>query len=120
MIKYSTRRSVPKVAGSPEYKKRLNGGGSCWSYVRIFLWSQDIQGNAVYYSNWSGEKTFTSNEVNTSRPSFSVDIMELPFTTIGNRYPIVFQHLFTKWPMVYAALDQKATVTMIIAKLLAR
>ena len=34
--------------------------------------------------------------------------MELPLTTIGNRYAIVFQDLFTKYPMVYAASDQKA------------
>ena len=36
-----------------------------------------------------------------------VDIMELPLTTKGNRYLIVFQDLFTKWPMVYPASDQK-------------
>jgi len=36
-----------------------------------------------------------------------VDIMELPVTSKGNRYVIVFQDLFTKWPMVYPALDQK-------------
>ena len=46
----------------------------------------------------------------------SVDIVELPVTTSGNRYAIVFQDLFTKCPMVYAALDQKV---MRIAKLLA-
>jgi len=34
-----------------------------------------------------------------------VDIMELPVTTRGNRYIIVFQDLFTKSPMVYAAPD---------------
>ena len=37
-----------------------------------------------------------------------IDIMELPLTTNGNKYAIVFQDLFTKWPMVYAAPDQKA------------
>ena len=37
-----------------------------------------------------------------------VDIMELPLTTNGNKYAIVFQDLFTKWPMVYAAPNQKA------------
>ena len=45
-----------------------------------------------------------------------VDIMELPVTTSGNKYAIVFQDLFTKWPMVYASPDQK---TVRIAKLLA-
>ena len=45
-----------------------------------------------------------------------VDIMELPLTTKGNRYLIVFQDLFTKWPMAYPAPDQKAER---IARLLA-
>ena len=45
------------------------------------------------------------------------DIMELPLTANGNKYAIVFQDLFTKWPMVYATPDQKAER---IAKLLAQ
>ena len=36
-----------------------------------------------------------------------VDIMELPLTSNGNRYVIVFQDLFTKWRMVYVIPDQK-------------
>ena len=31
-----------------------------------------------------------------------MDIMELPLSTNGNKYAIVFQDLFTKWSMVYA------------------
>ena len=37
-----------------------------------------------------------------------VDIMELPITARGNRYVIVFQDLFTKWPIVFPTPDQKA------------
>ena len=37
-----------------------------------------------------------------------VDIMELPVTARGNRYAIVFQDLFTKWPLVFPTPDQKA------------
>ena len=37
-----------------------------------------------------------------------VDIMELPTTAQGNRYVIVFQDFFTKWPFVFPAPDQKA------------
>ena len=37
-----------------------------------------------------------------------VGIMELPITTRGNRYVIVFQDLFTKWLMVFLKPDQKA------------
>ena len=46
----------------------------------------------------------------TERPFqiLGVDIMELPITTRGNRYVIVFQDLFTKWPVVVPVPDQKA------------
>ena len=37
-----------------------------------------------------------------------VDIMELPKTRRGNRYVVVFQDFFSKWPMVYPVPDQKA------------
>ena len=35
------------------------------------------------------------------------DVMELPGTEQGNKYVVVFQDMFTKWPMVYAVPDQK-------------
>ena len=34
--------------------------------------------------------------------------MELSFPTNGNRYAIVLQDRFAKWPVVYAAPDRKA------------
>ena len=37
-----------------------------------------------------------------------VDTMELPVTTRGNKYVVIFQDLFTKWPMIYPTSDQKA------------
>ena len=33
-----------------------------------------------------------------------VDVMELLITTRGNKYVVVFQDLFIKWPMVYPTL----------------
>lgn len=33
--------------------------------------------------------------------------MDLPLTSQGNKHMLVFQHLFLKWPMVYAMPDQK-------------
>ena len=36
-----------------------------------------------------------------------VDIMELQVTTMSNKYVVVFQDLFMKWPMVYPTSDQK-------------
>ena len=37
-----------------------------------------------------------------------VDNMELPWTEKGNKYVVVFQDLFSKWPMVFPVPDQKA------------
>ena len=37
-----------------------------------------------------------------------VDIMELPKTSKGNQYVVVFQDFLTKWPMVFPVPDQKA------------
>lgn len=37
-----------------------------------------------------------------------VDIMELPKTTLGNKYVPVFQDFLTKWPMAYPIPDQKS------------
>lgn len=47
--------------------------------------------------------------ISTERPFqiVGVDIMELPVTAKGNRYVIVFQDLFSKWPMVFPTPDQK-------------
>ena len=44
-----------------------------------------------------------------------VDIMELPKTSNGNRYVVVFQDFLSKWPMVFPTADQKA---LTLAKLL--
>ena len=45
-----------------------------------------------------------------SRPFeiFGVDIMELPKTSSGNSYVVVFQDLFTKWPFVFPVPDQQS------------
>ena len=44
--------------------------------------------------------------------------MELPVITQGNQYVIVFQDLFTKWPMVFPTPDQKSERIARIARLL--
>ena len=37
-----------------------------------------------------------------------VDIMDLPCTESGNKHLIIFQDMFTKWPMVFPVPDQKS------------
>ena len=39
---------------------------------------------------------------------WGIDIMELPVTKKGNRYVVVLQDLFTKWPLVFPTPDQKS------------
>ena len=36
-----------------------------------------------------------------------VGIMDLPSTKNGNKLMVVFQDMFTKWPIVYVVCDQK-------------
>ena len=45
-----------------------------------------------------------------SRPFqiLGVDLMELPKTSSGNRYVVVFQDMFTKWPFVFPVPDQQS------------
>ena len=33
--------------------------------------------------------------------------MDLPYIEAGNKHAVVFQDMFTKWPIVYAVPDQK-------------
>ena len=64
------------------------------------------------HSNWCGKRQSPPMKSITVDHPFQIvgiDIMEFPLTTNGNKYAIVFQDLFTKWPMVNDAPDQKAT-----------
>ena len=116
-----------------EYKKRLTEEYQAGVYVKLFLWSQDIQSivmsivlgshvskhyqyyayNCPQYAIETGvwrkqSPPMTSILIDHPNQTISVDIMKLSLTTNGNRNVIVFQDLFTKWPIVYAAPDQKA------------
>ena len=46
--------------------------------------------------------------------------MELPVTKKGNRYVVVLQDLFTKWPLVFPTPDQKSPrlVSLIVDELI--
>lgn len=58
----------------------------------------------------------SSSSSDTTLQIMGIDIMELPTTSSGNKYLIVLQDFLTKWPMVYAAPDQKLSQ---LARLLA-
>ena len=50
------------------------------------------------------------NPIPVQRPFqiLGVDIMDLPRTENGNKHVVVFQDMFTKWPMVFPVPDQKS------------
>ena len=46
-----------------------------------------------------------------------VDILQLPLTTKGNRYVVVFMDYLTKWPEAFAIPDQTAeTIAKVLVK----
>ena len=97
-----------------------------FSGVRIYSslsrrwWWRTMYKDALEFSRNCGECATTTGVGRRYKPPLcpipvqrpfeivGVDIMELPVTTQGNRYAIVFQDFLTKWPLVYPAPDQKA------------
>ena len=126
------KESVPKVVVLSEYKKKLmekdyagvmsghfSGSRIYKTMSRQWWWDHMYQNIIIYTRNCLQCALVTCVGRKQSPPMkpipvhhpfqiVDVDIMELPLTTNGNRYAIVFQDLFTKWPMVYASPDQKA------------
>ena len=51
---------------------------------------------------------------------WGINIMELPVTKKGNRYVVVLQDVFTKWPLVFPTPDQKSPrlVKLIVEELI--
>jgi len=89
------------------------------SLVRQWWWPRMYSGDMIAYASNCSQCAIVKSTgrrqkpllqpILTERPFqiLGVDIMELPVTSKGNRYVIVFQDLFTKWLMVYPTLDQK-------------
>lgn len=103
-------------------------GDRLYKLVSRHWWWETLYKDAVTYCRNCPECAVVSGVGRTKHPPlhpipvhrpfqiWGVDIMELPTTAKENKYVVVFQDLFTKWPLVFAVLDQKATR---IAKLLA-
>ena len=103
-------------------------GDRLYKLISRHWWWETLYKDAVSYCRNSPECAIVLGVGRVNRPLlhpipvhhpfqiWGVDIMELPITAKGNKYVVVFQDLFTKWPLVFAVSDQKATR---IAKLLA-
>ena len=68
-----------------------------------------------YWSWASAPPSSQTNPHPETLQKIGVDVMDLPCTERGNRHIVVFQDIFTKWPMVFAVPDQR---TERIARLL--
>ena len=103
-------------------------GTRLYNTLAIHWWWDGMYVDAMKFAKNCPECTIATGGSKISRPPLhpipvqrpfqilGIDIMELPKTSAGNKYVIVLQDFLTKWPMIYAAPDQKAQR---IARLLA-
>ena len=95
-------------------------GNKLFGALSRHWWWEGMFADVVHYTRNCPECAVVTGGGKTSRPSLhpipvqrpfqlvGVDIMELPTTTSGNRYVLVFQDHLTKWPFVFAMPDQKS------------
>ena len=95
-------------------------GNRLFNTLARHWWWEGMFADAVHYARNCPECATVSGGGRVLRPPLhpipvnkpfqivGVDIMELPKTTQGNKYVLVFQDFLTKWPMVYPIPDQKS------------
>ena len=95
-------------------------GNRLFNTLARHWWWEGMFADAVHYARNCPECATVSGGRKVLRPPLhpipvnkpfqivGVDIMELPKTTQGNKYVLVFQDFLTKWPMVYPIPDQKS------------
>lgn len=98
-------------------------GRKLYSSFSLHWWWEGLFRDVVNYCNSCPECAITVGTGRTPQPPlcpipinslfqiWGVDIMDLPKTDRGNQHAIVFQDLFTKWPTVFPAPDQKQFVS---------
>ena len=111
----------------------LTGGhfSGKWTYNALaqHWWWEHMYRDTVKFSKSCPECAIVSSVGRRNKPPLcpipvqrpfqivGVDIMELPKTSKGNKYVVVFQDFATKWPLVFPAPDQ---LTVRIVKLLTK
>ena len=95
-------------------------GNRLFNTLARHWWWEGMFSEAVQYARNCPECATVSGGGRVTRPPLhpipvnrpfqivGVDIMELPKTTLGNKYVLVFQDFLTKWPMAYPIPDQKS------------
>lgn len=95
-------------------------GSKLFNALSQHWWWEGMFADVIHFTRNCPECAIVTGGGKTSRPPLhpitvqrpfqivGVDIMELPVTTAGNRYVLVFQDHLTKWPMVFPMPDQKS------------
>ena len=109
MQEYHDGRLAGHFSGPRLYKTLVRSWWWPHMYTDAMNYSNSCPQSAIVEGMGRRQKPLLQPIV-TERPFqiVGVDIMELPITARGNRYVIVFQDLFTKWPIVFPTPDQKA------------
>ena len=124
-----TLRTIPPLAAREELFKQAHAGAfgghlrdaKVFSQLQCHYWWRGMQTDAT---KWSRE-CLTWSTYTTGRPvrppltlilvaglfdHMGVDVVQLPLSSRGNRYAVVFVDYLTKWPEVFAVQDQTARI----------
>ena len=94
-------------------------GARLYNQLSRHWWWENMHADIVTFCKSCPECATATGGCRPSKPHLSpipvqrpfqiigLDLMELPVTSQGNRYVVVFQDFLTKWPMVYPVPDQK-------------
>lgn len=95
-------------------------GKRLYNTLAVHWWWDGMYVDSIHFVQNCPECTIVAGGSKVCRPPLNpilvqrpfqilgIDIMELPKTAAGNRYVIILQDFLIKWPMVFAAPDQKA------------
>ena len=104
IARYTARfRLIAPLAGT-----RIRARNS--EILRVMAQLRGLPRNTAAQARVSRNLAHLSTRVPILRPfqKIGVDVMDLPCTERGNKHVVVFQDMFTKWPLVFPVPDQRA------------
>ena len=119
VVPLSLRRKLMEETHAGRYGGHFSGK-RLYNCLSLHWWWDGLYRDAIGYAKNCPECAIATGVGRACKPPlcpiavvrpfqiWGVDIMDLPKTEQGNQHVIVFQDLFTKFPMVFPAPDQKA------------
>ena len=120
------REKIMSVSHSGTYSGHF-AGAKLYNMLSRWWWWAGMYSDILSYCKGCPECATVSGACRQHRPplrpipilrpfqKIGVDVMDLPCTERGNKHVVVFQDMFTKWPLVFPVPDQR---TERIARLL--